>query len=82
MLRELRTRSSRPEDTGALLTASTLIVKRIRGIRRAALAPVLPVTEKGHAHRLRATRVTPEYLLQFAYMVLLRERVMKVENRG
>ena len=29
-------------STGALLTGATLIVKRIRGIRRAALAPVLP----------------------------------------
>jgi hypothetical protein len=29
-------------STGALLTGSTLTVKRIRGIRRAAMAPVLP----------------------------------------
>ena len=29
-------------STGALLTGATLTVKRIRGIRRAALAPVLP----------------------------------------
>ena len=29
-------------STGALLSAATLIVKRIRGIRRAALAPVIP----------------------------------------
>ena len=29
-------------STGALLSAATLIVKRIRGIRRAALAPVVP----------------------------------------
>ena len=29
-------------STGALLTGATLTVKRIRGIRRAAMAPVLP----------------------------------------
>ena len=29
-------------STGALFSAGTLIVKRIRGIRRAAMAPVLP----------------------------------------
>ena len=29
-------------STGALLSAATLMVKRIRGIRRAALAPVVP----------------------------------------
>ena len=30
-------------SSGALLTAATLIVKRIRGIRRAAFAPLLPI---------------------------------------
>ena len=30
-------------STGALLTGATLIVKRISGIRRAAMAPVLPM---------------------------------------
>ena len=44
-------------STGALLTGATLIVKRIKGIRRAAMAPVLPAGE-----------CTAEYLLQFAYM--------------
>ena len=34
-------------STGALLTGATLIVKRVRGIRRAALAPVLPNGGKG-----------------------------------
>ena len=34
-------------STGALLTGATLTVKRIRGIRRAALAPVLPAGEHG-----------------------------------
>ena len=29
-------------STGALLSGATLVIKRIRGIRRAALAPVVP----------------------------------------
>ena len=57
-------------STGALLTGATLIVKRIRGIRRAALAPVLPAGE--HGVMLidcgANAECTPEYLLQFAYM--------------
>ena len=57
-------------STGALLTGATLIVKRIRGIRRAALAPVLPAGE--HGVMLidcgANAECTPEYLLQFAVM--------------
>ena len=34
-------------STGALLTGATLIVKRIRGVRRAAMAPLLPSSENG-----------------------------------
>ena len=57
-------------STGALLTGATLTVKRIRGIRRAAMAPVLP---NGGAGVLLIdcganVECTPEYLLQFAYM--------------
>ena len=44
-------------STGALLSAATLVVKRIRGIRRAAMAPVIPTAagkavliEIGRAH--------------------------------
>ena len=57
-------------STGALLTGATLIVKRIRGIRRAALAPVLPAGEHGVMLIDCGATVecTPEYLLQFAYM--------------
>ena len=57
-------------STGALLTGATLIVKRIRGIRRAALAPVLPAGEKGVMliDCGANAECTPEYLLQFAYM--------------
>lgn len=57
-------------STGALLTGATLIVKRIRGIRRAALAPVLPAGEYGVMLIDCGANVecTPEYLLQFAFM--------------
>ena len=57
-------------STGALLTGATLIVKRIRGIRRAALAPGLPAGEHGVMLIDCGANVecTPEYLLQFAYM--------------
>ena len=57
-------------STGALLTGATLIVKRINGIRRAALAPVLPNGGKGVVLIDSGANVdcTPEYLLQFAYM--------------
>ena len=57
-------------STGALLSAATLLVKRIKGIRRAALAPVVP-TGKGGAILIdcgATAECTPEYLLQFAYM--------------
>ena len=57
-------------STGALLSAATLMVKRIRGIRRAALAPVVP-TGGGGAVLIdcgATAEGTPEYLLQFAFM--------------
>ena len=57
-------------STGALLSGATLIVKRIRGIRRAALAPVLPTAAGGTllVDCGANAECTPEYLLQFAYM--------------
>ena len=57
-------------STGALLSAATLVIKRIRGIRRAALAPVVPnATGSMVLIDCGATaECTPEYLLQFAYM--------------
>ena len=57
-------------STGALLSAGTLITKRIKGIRRAALAPVVP-TGNGGAVLIDCganAECPPEYLLQFAYM--------------
>ena len=57
-------------STGALLTGATLIVKRIQGIRRAALAPVLPAGEHGVMLIDCGANVecSAEYLLQFAFM--------------
>ena len=57
-------------STGALLTGATLTVKRIRGIRRAAMAPVLPAGEHGVMLIDCGANVecTSEYLLQFAFM--------------
>lgn len=57
-------------STGALLTGATLITKRVRGIRRAAMAPVIPTTT-GSAVLIDCganAECTPEYLLQFAYL--------------
>ncbi len=57
-------------STGALLSAATLVTKRIKGIRRAALAPVVP-TGNGGAVLIDCganAECPPEYLLQFAYM--------------
>ena len=57
-------------STGALLAGATLLVKRIRGVRRAAMGPVLP-TATGRALLCDCganADCTPEYLLQFAYM--------------
>jgi glycerol-3-phosphate acyltransferase PlsX len=57
-------------STGALLTGATLIVKRIRGVRRACLAPVLPNEGRGVLliDSGANAECTPEYLIQFAYM--------------
>ena len=57
-------------STGALLTAATLIVRRIRGIRRAALCPTLP-SAGGNFVLIDCganSECKPEFLLQFAYM--------------
>ena len=54
-------------NTGALLSAATLMVKRIKGIRRAAFGPTVP-TKTGRAVIIDAganAECTPEFLLQF-----------------
>ena len=55
-------------STGALLSGATLIVKRIKGIRRAAMAPAMP-TKAGHKVVIcdcgANAECTPEFLMQF-----------------
>lgn len=70
-------------STGALLAGATLVVKRIRGIRRAVMGPVIP-TASGRAILCDCganAECTPEYLLQFAYLgSYYARRVLGVEN--
>ncbi len=56
-------------STGALLTAATLIVKRVKGIRRAAFCPEIPTDNKTLLIDCGANaECTPEFLLQFAFL--------------
>ena len=55
-------------STGALLTGATLIVKRVKGIRRAAMGPAFPNKAGGKTIILDCganAECTPEFLLQF-----------------
>ncbi len=70
-------------STGALLAGATLVVKRVRGLRRAALAPTIP-TARGRAVLIDCganAECTVEYLLQFAYLgSYYAQKVLGVEN--
>lgn len=57
-------------STGALLSGATLIVKRIKGIRRAVLGVTAPMKDGSFllVDCGANAECTPEYLLQFAYM--------------
>ena len=70
-------------STGALLTGATLLVKRVRGIRRAAMAPTIPTTT-GKAVLIDCganAECTPEYLVQFAYLgSFYASRVLGIEK--
>ncbi len=55
-------------STGALLSGATLIVKRVKGIRRAAMGPAMPNKAGGKTIILDCganAECTPEFLLQF-----------------
>ena len=55
-------------STGALLTGATLLVKRVKGIRRAAMAPAMPTKTGGKVIICDCganAECTPEFLLQF-----------------
>lgn len=57
-------------NTGAVLTGATLIIKRIHGIKRAALCPTIP-TKKGKAVIIDVganAECKPEFFPQFAMM--------------
>ena len=57
-------------STGGLLSAATLVVKRVRGIRRAAFGPTIP-TRTGNLILIDSganVECTPEFLLQFGCM--------------
>ena len=57
-------------STGALLRAATLVVKRVKGIRRAALCPEIP-TKTGSTLLIDCganAECTPEFLAQFAVL--------------
>ncbi len=58
-------------STGALLTGATLIVKRVKGVRRAAMGPAFPNKAGGSTVICDCganAECTPEFLLQFALM--------------
>ena len=55
-------------STGALLSGATLVVKRVKGIRRAAMGPCMPNKAGGKTVLLDCganAECTPEFLLQF-----------------
>lgn len=71
-------------STGALLTGATLIVKRVKGIRRAAMGPVMPNKTGGKTVILDCganAECTPEFLLQFGVVgSLYAKKCLGVEN--
>lgn len=70
-------------SSGALLTGATLLVKRIRGIRRAAFAPIMP-NKTGNFLLLDAganNECTPEFLMQFGFLgSCYAKKALKLEN--
>jgi glycerol-3-phosphate acyltransferase PlsX len=71
-------------STGALLTGATLLVKRVKGIRRAAMAPSLPNKAGGRTVIVDCganAECTPEFLLQFGLVgSAYASKVLGVEN--
>ncbi len=71
-------------STGALLTGATLLVKRVKGIRRAAMGPAMPNKAGGKTVILDCganAECTPEFLLQFALVgSLYAKKTYGVEN--
>ena len=71
-------------STGALLTGATLLVKRVKGIRRAAMGPTMPNKAGGKTVILDCganAECTPEFLLQFGLVgSLYAKKNLGVEN--
>ena len=71
-------------STGALLSGATLIVKRVKGIRRAAMGPAMPNKTGGKTVILDCganAECTPEFLLQFGLVgSLYAKKTFGVEN--
>ena len=71
-------------STGALLSGATLIVKRVKGIRRAAMGPVMPNKAGGKTVFLDCganAECTPEFLLQFGIVgSLYAKQYLGIEN--
>ena len=71
-------------STGALLSGATLVVKRVKGIRRAAMAPAMPNKAGGKTVIVDCganAECTPEFLLQFGMVgSIFAKKVLGVEN--
>ena len=71
-------------STGALLTGATLLVKRVRGIRRAAMGPAIPNKKGGKTVILDCganAECSAEFLLQFGLVgSIYAKRQMGIEN--
>ena len=71
-------------STGALLSGATLVVKRVKGIRRAAMGPAMPNKAGGKTVICDCganAECTPEFLLQFGLVgTLFARKNLGVEN--
>lgn len=71
-------------STGALLSGATLVVKRVKGIRRAAMGPAMPNKAGGKTVICDCganAECTPEFLLQFGIVgTLFAKKNLGVEN--
>ena len=71
-------------STGALLSGATLIVKRVKGIRRAAMGPAIPNKAGGKTLLLDCganAECTAEFLLQFGLVgALYAKKTLGLEN--
>ena len=71
-------------STGALLSGATLVVKRVKGIRRAAMGPCMPNKAGGKTVLLDCganAECTPEFLLQFGLVgTLYARKTLGIQN--